>query len=111
DTLLNGVANPLANNMESGGLMRADSSIWEVHDANKKHYTYTSLAAARGFCDMATLAQRAQKDTDKTRFQMLSQKVNGAIQASLLDSGALAGTLEFIGTGRAIDASVVEAFN
>ena len=49
-------AGPLAAMMEGNGIIRADSSIWEVHDANKRHYAYTTLSAARGFCDMAAMA-------------------------------------------------------
>ena len=112
DVLLNGLANPLVANMEPSGFMKADSSIWEVHDQNKRHYAYTSMAAARGLCDMATIADRAAKDTDKVKFQMLSTKMTNGIFATFHDQkGALAGSIEGLMNNRYTDAAVVEAFN
>ncbi|MCP4500204.1 MAG: hypothetical protein GY822_09620 [Deltaproteobacteria bacterium] len=38
---------------ETNGLLRADSSIWEVHtQGQERHFAYTSLAGARGLCDL-----------------------------------------------------------
>ena len=54
DALVSGIAKPLEGNLEANGLVKADSGIWEVHDANKKHFAFTTLAAIRGLCDMAT---------------------------------------------------------
>ena len=48
---------PRAERLDLG----TDSSIWEVHEAKKRHYAYTTLTAARGFCDMAGIAKKANK--------------------------------------------------
>jgi GH15 family glucan-1,4-alpha-glucosidase len=64
DTLYSGVAEALRKNTEPSGIAKADSSIWEVHDENKKHFAYTTLATIRGFCDFAQLASKAGKSSD-----------------------------------------------
>jgi GH15 family glucan-1,4-alpha-glucosidase len=110
DVVANGVAKALENNLESNGLVKADSSIWEVHDAKKRHYAYTTMAAARGFCDFAAVAQKAGKP-DAAKYQQLSQKTKTAFLSAFADpQGALAGSLEELSTGQYLDAAVVEAF-
>ena len=91
--------------------MRADSSIWEVHQPGK-HYAYTTLAAARGFCDMAALAKKAGKAADVAHYAMLSQKVNTAFQSAFLDQQmALGGSIEGLSAQKYYDGSVAEAFD
>ena len=108
--IASGIAAPLEANLESNGLAKADSSIWEVHDGNKQHFAYTSLAAARGFCDMAVLAQKS--GADPSHYQGLTSKARTAILSAFVDpKGALGGSLEELSTTHYYDASVVEAFN
>ncbi|MEO8551224.1 MAG: hypothetical protein ABI678_14680, partial [Kofleriaceae bacterium] len=42
DAIKNGVAEPLAMNMEEAGMAIADASIWEVHWGNREHFLYTT---------------------------------------------------------------------
>jgi GH15 family glucan-1,4-alpha-glucosidase len=45
-------ADVLRSLVDSKGLIKADSSIWEVHwNGKQKQYAYTSIAGARGLCD------------------------------------------------------------
>lgn len=111
DALLRGVAQPLAANTEANGIAKADSSIWEVHDANKKHYAYTTLAAIRGFCDMAQLAQKAGQTADANTYRALSKKARTGFLAAFVDpQGAIAGSLEGLAMNQYHDGAVVEAF-
>ncbi len=110
DTLISGVGAPLEANLETNGIAKADSSIWEVHDANKKHFAFTTLSAARGLCDLAGIAKRAGKP-DQAKYQTLAQKVRTGFLAAVVDSqGSLGGSLEEIQQNRADDGAVVEAF-
>jgi GH15 family glucan-1,4-alpha-glucosidase len=110
DAIVQGVAQPLEANLEPNGIAKADSSIWEVHDANKKHFAYTTLATARGFCDMAGMSAKAQKG-DPAKWRTLAKKVQAAFLGAFVDSqGSLGGSLEEIQQNRADDAAVVEAF-
>jgi len=112
-TIKSGVADALEANLETNGIAKADSSIWEVHDANKKHFAYTTITSARGFCDLAALAGKQSNASDQTKYQMLSQKIRAAFTGAFADQqGALGGALETLSApnyGDA-DAAVAEAF-
>ena len=94
DVLQAQIAGALESNLETSNIMRADSSIWEVHQPGK-HYAFTTMAAARGFCDMAALAAKAAKPSDVSHYAMLSGTVNAAFQSGFLDQQmALGGSIE-----------------
>jgi GH15 family glucan-1,4-alpha-glucosidase len=105
------IAAPLEANLEPTGIVAADSSIWEVHNAKNRHYAYTTMAAARGFCDMAAMAKRAGNAADASKYQALAKKVKDAFLGAFVDTnGALAGSIEGLGTGKYHDGAVAEAF-
>jgi GH15 family glucan-1,4-alpha-glucosidase len=111
DVLVSQVATSLESNLETSGIVRADSSIWESHQPGK-HYAFTTMAAARGFCDMAAMANKASKAADVTHFAMLSQKVNAAFQSAFLDQQmALGGSIEGLSAQKYYDGSLAEAFD
>ncbi len=111
DVLQGQVAAPLESNLETSNIVRADSSIWEVHQPGK-HYAFTTMAAARGFCDMAAMAQKASKPSDVTHYAMLSGKVNAAFQSAFVDQQmALGGSIEGLSAQKYYDGSVAEAFD
>ncbi len=111
DTILSGVAQPLSANLETSGVVQEDSSIWEVHQQNKKHYAYTTLAAIRGFCDLAATAKILGRNDTVTSYSNLSQKARSAFWNLFLDqNGAIAGSIEELGINQYLDAAVVEAF-
>jgi hypothetical protein len=100
DALKTGVAEPLAANMEEAGMAIADASIWEVHWGNREHFLYTTATAARGFCDMATLARRAGKMEDIERYRGLHDRAVVAMETFFIDSNkVLAGSLERLARG------------
>ncbi|HEX4452795.1 MAG TPA: glycoside hydrolase family 15 protein [Kofleriaceae bacterium] len=111
DEIKNGVAEPLAANLETSGIPVADTSIWEVHWANRQHWLYTTAAAARGFCDMASLALNAGQMDDVTRYQGIAQKMMAAIPAAFGDhEQVLAGSVEELAGGTNYhDGSTVES--
>ena len=111
DTLYSGVAEALRKNTEPSGIAKADSSIWEVHDENKKHFAYTTLATIRGFCDFAQLASKAGKSSDATTYRGLSTKARDGFFASFVDrEGAIAGSIEELAQNQPLDGAVVESF-
>jgi GH15 family glucan-1,4-alpha-glucosidase len=110
-SLVSGIAKPLENNLETNGIVKADSGIWEVHDANKKHFAFTTMSAARGFCDLAALAKKLGKDADVTKYQALSAKVKAAFFGAFIDQqGALGGSLEGISNNMYYDGATAAAF-
>ncbi|HEY2749300.1 MAG TPA: hypothetical protein VGL86_32000 [Polyangia bacterium] len=111
DVLQAQVAGALESNLETSSIVRADSSIWEVHQPGK-HYAFTTMAAARGFCDMAAMANKAGKAADVTHYAQLSGKVNTAFQSAFLDQQmALGGSVEGLAAQKYYDGSVAEAFD
>ncbi|HEY5943863.1 MAG TPA: glycoside hydrolase family 15 protein [Kofleriaceae bacterium] len=112
DAIKSGIAEPLVANLESSGLAIADASIWEVHWGNRQHFLYTTATAARGLCDMATLARRAGKTEDVMRYRQLAEKVTMAMKQNFVDSNrVLAGSLERLAQGNNYrDGATVEAF-
>lgn len=112
DALKHGVAEPLIANLEPSGIAIADASIWEVHWGNRQHFLYTTASAARGLCDMATLARRAGKMDDVARYRMFADKVTKAMRQTFVDGNrVLAGSLEKLATGSNYrDGATVEAF-
>jgi hypothetical protein len=112
DAMKTGIAEPLIANLESSGIAIADASIWEVHWGNRQHFLYTTATAARGLCDMATLARRAGKMDDVARYRQLAEKVTMAMRQNFVDSNrVLAGSLERLAQGNNYrDGATVEAF-
>jgi hypothetical protein len=113
DAIKTGVAESLASNLDPTGMAIADASIWEVHWGNRQHFLYTTAAAARGFCDMATLARRAGKTDDIARYKMLADNARMALVTNFIDSqSVLAGSLEELTVhSNYHDGSTVEAMN
>jgi GH15 family glucan-1,4-alpha-glucosidase len=110
DVLTGGIADAVEGQLESNGIMAADSSIWETHEAKKRHFAFTTLAAARGLCDMAGLAKKANKG-DLVRYQNAAKRVREGFLSSFVDpQGALAGSIEGLGNGKYTDGAVAEAF-
>lgn len=111
DALSQGVGKPLAANLEPSGIAKADSSIWEVHVENDKHFAYTTLATIRGFCDLAALLKKGGRDADSKTYRDLSTKARAGFFATFLDrDGAIAGSTEELGMNQYLDGAVVEAF-
>ncbi|HEY5924277.1 MAG TPA: glycoside hydrolase family 15 protein [Kofleriaceae bacterium] len=112
DALKSGVAEPLIANLESSGIAIADASIWEVHWGNRQHFLYTTATAARGLCDMATIARRAGRMDDVARYRQIAEKVTMAMRQNFIDSNrVLAGSLERLAQGNNYrDGATVEAF-
>ncbi len=106
-----GVADALEANLEASGIVKAESGPWEVHDQNKKHFAYTTLAAARGFCDMATLAQKSGDAANVAKYQALAAKVKTGLLGAITDQdGAIGGSVEGIRANKYTDGAAAEAF-
>ncbi len=111
DALTQGVGKPLSANLEPSGIAKADSSIWEVHVENDKHFAYTTMATIRGFCDLAAMLKKGGRDTESQTYRDLSTKARAGFFAAFLDrEGAIAGSTEELGMNQYLDGAVAEAF-
>jgi hypothetical protein len=107
------IAAPLETNLEmASGVVSPDTSIWESHWNQRKHFTYTSLAAARGLCDFAALARTQSDPTTADQFATRAQALPGAIRTHMTDTQLyLGGSIEGIAAGRYHDGATLEAVN
>lgn len=115
NAMLSGIGIPLENNLETAGaaagIAKADSSIWESHDDNKRHYLYTTMSAARGFCDLAAISKKKGDTANAEKYSALSKRVNDAMRNAFKDrDGALAGSLEGLSNNKYFDGAAAEAF-
>jgi GH15 family glucan-1,4-alpha-glucosidase len=112
DVLRAGVVDPLVRNVEPGGLVLPDTSIWESHWDKRKHYAFTSLAAARGLCDAASIEARYGDGARAGLARGQAAQVRAAVRSQLLDrSLLLGGSTEGLAGGTYHDGAVYEAFN
>jgi len=108
------VASVLTDLIDSNGLIKADSSIWEVHwNGRQRKFAYTSLAAVRGLCDAAAMAERLGDMESASRFAAAGSRVRDAVGEHLVDAnGVLAQSEEDLASGGGyLDAATVEAIN
>lgn len=105
------VAEPLRKSVDATGLVKPDSSIWEVHwNGQQKHFAYTSLMAVRGLCAAAQLATWAGEGKLAGQYRLDAKALHLAIQTKLTDGKSyLRGNLEEA-PAKAHDLAAVEAF-
>ena len=108
------VSEPLVQLVEPySSVLKADSSIWEVHwNGQQKQFTYSSLAAAAGFCGASELAHAQGDDKTAQRYRNLARTIRAAIQKNSLDTkSVLASSIEELRTGKGYsDAAVLDAW-
>jgi GH15 family glucan-1,4-alpha-glucosidase len=108
------VAGALVSLQESTGLVKADSSIWEVHwNGQQKHFAYTTITAANGLCAASRLASAAGDAASQTTFLAAGQKARDALLPNLRAAdGALVQSTEALASGSGwLDAAVIEAID
>jgi len=108
------IADVLVSLIGTDGVILPDSSIWEVHfNGRQRRFTYTSLAAARGLCDAAMIAQLLGQDADSARYTLAGAGVRDAVVLGHTDAhGVLAQSAEDLVVGHGyLDAAAVEALN
>ncbi len=101
------VAKPLLANLEKHGgekhggekhvqglIVAADTSIWEEHQKDKKHFAFSTAMAIVGLEDFAQVARRAGDEA--TRAEILSKvaQLQAGFAAAFIRDSKLHGTLE-----------------
>ena len=108
------VADVLVGLQESTGLIKPDSSIWEVHwNGQQKHFAYTTITAANGLCAASRLATAAGDAASSAAYLAAGQKARDALLPNLrAPGGALVQSTEALAAGSGfLDAAVIEAIN
>ncbi|MEM9188606.1 MAG: glycoside hydrolase family 15 protein [Myxococcota bacterium] len=100
--------------VDSSGVIKADSSIWEVHwNGKQRRFSYTSLAAIRGLCDAAAMATTLGETDAAASYVETANGIRAALLERATDErGALGQSVEDVLSGaNYIDAATVEAIN
>lgn len=98
----------------NSGLIKADSSIWEVHwNGHQKQYTYTTLAAARGLCEAAGLARKLGHQALADQYATAGLALRNALVEKNTDSAHILASSreELLSHSGYHDMASVEAFN
>lgn len=112
EAMKKGVAEAIESQLEPAPnrIMKPDSSIWEVHQHNARHFAYTTLTAARGLCDFAAVAKKSNHPEDHAKFAALAEEVRRSFLKSFATpEGHLVAALER-SPETDLDGAVTEAF-
>jgi GH15 family glucan-1,4-alpha-glucosidase len=91
------VMKPLLRNTEKYGdglIVAADTSIWEEHQKDKKHFAFSTAAAIMGLRGFAELARRAGDEAARSEALSQAALLEKGFAAAFIREGKLHGTLE-----------------
>jgi hypothetical protein len=91
------VVKPLLANLESyggGEIVAADTSIWEEHQKDKKHFAWSTAMAIVGLENFAEVARRAGDEPALTNALAHIAQLRKGFAAAFIRDGKLHGTLE-----------------
>jgi hypothetical protein len=93
------VMKPLLRNMEQYGggqglIVDADTSIWEEHQKDKKHFAFSTAMAIVGLANFAEIARRAGDEATRSEALDHVASLKKGFSAAFVRDGKLHGTLE-----------------
>ena len=91
------VVSPLLKNLEPYGasaIVAADTSIWEEHQKDKKHFAFSTAIALVGLEDFAEVASRAGDEPARTKALQQAARLQQGFNAAFIRRDELHGTLE-----------------
>ena len=107
------IVKPLMANMESYGdglIMAADTSIWEEHQPDKKHFAFSTAMAIVGLREFAEIARRAGDQPARQQALDTEALLHKGFAAAFIRGGKLHGTLE-PGIKNDIDGALIPIIN
>ena len=107
------IVKPLIANMEKHGdglIMAADTSIWEEHQADKKHFAFSTAMAIMGLREFAEIARRAGDELASRHALETEALLQKGFDAAFIRDGRLHGTLE-PGIKNDIDGALIPIIN
>ena len=91
------VVKPLLKNLEEykdGEIVAADTSIWEEHQKDKKHFAFSTAAAIAGLKNFAEIARQAGDESTRAEVLRHVAQLELGFNAAFIRNGELHGTLE-----------------
>ncbi|HEX4649160.1 MAG TPA: glycoside hydrolase family 15 protein [Steroidobacteraceae bacterium] len=91
------IVRPLLASLEpysQGLIVRADTSIWEEHERDRKHFAYTTAAAIAGLGAFARIAERQHDARQAAALSSTLERLRQGFASAFASDGRLRGTLE-----------------
>jgi len=107
------IVKPLLANSEKYGdglIAAADTSIWEEHQPDKKHFAFSTALAIVGLREFAAVAKRAGDDAAHRQALDTQALLQKGFDAAFIRGGKLRGTLE-PGEKNDIDGALIPIIN
>lgn len=107
------VMKPLLKNLETygpGQIVSADTSIWEEHQKDKKHFAWSTALAIIGLREFAEVAHRAGDEPARTEALDHVAQLQSGFNAAFIRDGHLHGALE-PGNKNDIDGALLAIIN
>ena len=107
------IVKPLIANMEKYGdglVVDADTSIWEEHQKDKKHFAFSTAMAIVGLNEFARVAQLAGDEAARRKAIDTEALLKTGFAAAFIRDGKLHGTLE-LGEKNDIDGALLPIIN
>lgn len=107
------VLKPLLKNLEKYGpglIVAADTSIWEEHQKDKKHFAFSTAMAIVGLKDFAEVARLAGDEATGSEIRNHVALLEKGFSAAFIRDGKLHGTLEE-GVKNDIDGGLLAVIN
>ncbi len=107
------IVKPLMANMEKYGdglIVGADTSIWEEHQKDAKHFAFSTAMAIVGLREFAEVAQRAGDEAASRQALDRATLLQKGFDAAFIRDGKLHGTLEQ-GVKNDIDGALIPIIN
>jgi GH15 family glucan-1,4-alpha-glucosidase len=107
------IVKPLMANMENYGdglIVAADTSIWEEHQKDARHFAFSTAMAIVGLSEFAEVAQRAGDEAARRQALGTKALLERGFAAAFIHDGKLRGTLE-PGLKNDIDGALIPIIN
>jgi hypothetical protein len=107
------VAKPLMANLDQigrGSIVTADTSIWEEHTKDKKHFAFSTAMAIAGLKNFAEVAHIMGDETTRTMALTQVALLSRGFDAAFIRDGKLRGTLE-AGEKNNVDGALLPIIN
>ncbi len=109
------VVKPLLGNMDvykNGLIVGEDSSCWEEHQENKRHYACSTIAAIPGLRGFLKIAEHMRDDAIVKELREKLLLLDEGFKAAFIKDGFVRGVLETDTQPKSeLDGAVLEAFN
>jgi GH15 family glucan-1,4-alpha-glucosidase len=107
------VVKPLLANLDpigQGSIVSADTSIWEEHQKDKKHFAFSTAMAIVGLKNFAEVAHSAGDEATRTKVLNQVTLLEQGFNAAFIREGKLRGTME-AGEKNDIDGALLPIIN